>query len=92
MTDNPFNKWNNDYLRLCKSKKYDDFFKNIKLVDIKPSYHEKFEGIQEQYLRLGYMSPAQAETIEYANKKKPKNGVSPRSFRGLPRVLNEGIY
>jgi len=84
--------WKNNYIRICKSKIYDDFFANTKTSDVKPSYLEKFEGIREQYLRLGYMSPAQVQVLEYAIKKKRPSGISAGSFRGLPRTVHEGIY
>ena len=66
MTNKSYNKWNNDYQRICKSEKWDKFFEGTKLSRIKPKYMDTFKGIRTQYLDFGYMSPKQAETVMFA--------------------------
>lgn len=92
MNDNPFNKLNNDYQRINRCPQWDEFFDNTKIADVKPPYLERFKEIKAYYFEYGYISPRQAETVQWAIKKKRPRGVSPRSFRGLPRTVNEYIY
>lgn len=92
MNDKPNGYWNNGYIRIFKNKGLDDFFEMTNRSDVKPEYWDKFEGIRAYYELHGYMSPKQAQTLEWAIKKKRSRGVSASSFRGLPRAVNERIY
>lgn len=68
---------------------------------IKEPYREMFLSIKTQYLEGKPISPKQVKAVrtcwriaedaedEHRNQGR---GISAKSFRGLPRVVNEGIY
>lgn len=74
---------------------WDNTFDEIRPEKVKYQFREMFNNIRNRYLERGYLTENEAKAIRRCYEEqqpKPSYGVSSRSFRGISRVVGQGVY
>lgn len=83
------------YKRYYANADWDNTFNEIKPEKVKYQFKEMFNNIKNRYLDRGYLTVNEAKAIRrcYEDQQpNPSYGVSARSFRGISRVVGQGVY
>lgn len=83
--------------RIFANTERDRIFSKTKLENLKPQFREMLSSIKNHCERKGYMTEKQANAARvcwnvHNDKEANRRGVFSRSFRSMPRLVNEGIY